>query len=302
MVLAIRDRKMMHGIVSINKSAFIKVRSIHDNYLLVRQVARKIHASKVSGTFLKLDISRAFDSLNWPFLFEVLKRRGFARKWLHWVSTLLSTTCTKIIANGVPSRPIAHAQGLTQGDPISPLIFVIAMDSLSAILCKATEIGVLISFRYISPLQRLSVYADDVAMFIRPTNMDLISVRELLDIFGEASGLRINYTKSVSILIRGSEEDGVRVTDVLHCRLNKFSCKYLGIPMTIEKLSRAHWQPLPDQFRKLIHAWQCGMIGRPGRLRLAKPVISARPIHQLLVLNVSTWIFEEIDKWMKAFF
>ncbi|KAE8790566.1 hypothetical protein D1007_35078 [Hordeum vulgare] len=176
------------------------------------------------------------------------------------------------------------------------------MDALSAIMCKASEVGILNSFRGISPLQSLSVYADDVAMFIRPTNMDLICVKELLDIFGETSGLRINYTKSAAILIWGSKEDGLRVTDVLHCRLNKFPCKYLGISMAIKKLSRADWQPLLDQVRKLIPAWQRRMIQRPGRLILAKSVISARPIHQFLVLNVPNWVFEEIDKWMKTFF
>lgn len=63
-VLAIRPRKSMHDIVNTNQSTFIKGHSIHKNYLLVRQVARKIHASKVPGTFLKLDISRDFDSLS----------------------------------------------------------------------------------------------------------------------------------------------------------------------------------------------------------------------------------------------
>lgn len=76
-MLANRVRKRMQEIVATNQSAFIKGRNIHDNYLLVRQVARKIHATKQPGLFLKLDISRAFDSLSWSFLFEILKARGF---------------------------------------------------------------------------------------------------------------------------------------------------------------------------------------------------------------------------------
>ncbi|KAE8805555.1 Serine/threonine-protein kinase CTR1 [Hordeum vulgare] len=72
--------------------------------------------------------------------------------------------------------------------------------------------------------------------------------------------------------------------------------------MAIKKLSRANSQPLLDQVRKLIPAWQREMIQRPGPLILAKSVTSARPIHRLLVLNAPNWVFEEIDKWMKAFF
>lgn len=75
-MLATRAHKRMHEVVSINQSAFIKGRSMHDNYLLVRQVARKMHASKIPGLFLKLDIARAFDSLSWSFLLEVLRARG----------------------------------------------------------------------------------------------------------------------------------------------------------------------------------------------------------------------------------
>lgn len=71
-LLANRVRKQMLELVGVNQSAFIKGRSLHDNYLLVRQVATKIHARKNHGVFLKLDITRAFDSLSWPFLFEVL--------------------------------------------------------------------------------------------------------------------------------------------------------------------------------------------------------------------------------------
>ena len=68
-------------IVTANQLAFLFGRHLHDNFLLVRQVARKIHASKDAGVFMKLDISRAFDLLAWPFLCEVMRSKGFGRKW-----------------------------------------------------------------------------------------------------------------------------------------------------------------------------------------------------------------------------
>lgn len=79
-MLANRARKIMKGIVTANQSAFIMGRTLHDNFLLVLQVARKIHARREPGVFLKLDISRAFDSLSWPFLFDVLRVKGFGYK------------------------------------------------------------------------------------------------------------------------------------------------------------------------------------------------------------------------------
>lgn len=101
---------------------------------------------KETGLFLKLDISQAFDLLSWAFLFEVLRARGFGHRWLKWIASILGTASTKVIVNGMLGGSIFHAKGLRQGDPVSPLLFVIAMDALTALICKASEDGVLSSF------------------------------------------------------------------------------------------------------------------------------------------------------------
>lgn len=112
----------MKEITAANQFAFIQRRNLHDNFLPTCQVARKNHARKEPTVFLKLEISRAFDSLAWPFLFEVLRAKGFRPKWLGWVSIPLKTASTKVVVNGIPGRSYVHARGLHQGDPISPLL------------------------------------------------------------------------------------------------------------------------------------------------------------------------------------
>lgn len=84
--------------------------------------------------------------------------------------------------------------------------------------------------------------------------------------------------------------------------MGSFPCRYLGIHLAIKQMTRADWQPFLDQVRNIISAWQRGLIQRPGRLILVKSVISARPIHHLLVLDSSAWVLEEIDKCMRSFF
>lgn len=131
------------------------------------------------------------------------------------MAILLQITTTRIVVNDIPERRFAHAGGLCQGDPISLLLFVIAMDALTAIISKAMVEDVLTSYSGIQATQRLSIYADDVALFLCPTVNDLSFVRCVLSTFGEATGLRVNYRKSSAILIRGGQGDRAWVEELL---------------------------------------------------------------------------------------
>ncbi|KAM0908829.1 hypothetical protein ACQ4PT_015176 [Festuca glaucescens] len=110
----------MELLVSKSQSAFIKGRQLHDNFVLVRQMARKINTRREAGVLLKLDISRAFDSLSWSFLLEVLRKLGFPEPWLRWIAMALRTATTRVSVNGIPGDKITHVCGLWQGDPLSP--------------------------------------------------------------------------------------------------------------------------------------------------------------------------------------
>lgn len=171
-----------------NRSAFIKGRSLHKNFMLVRQVARKLHSNKIDSVVFKIDIARAFGSLSWPFLFKVLQSKGFNTKWMGWLSILLFTASMEILVNGSPTRKIFFARGLRQGGPISPSYFVIAMEMLSVLFEKASETGLLDVLPGISARQKILVYADDVVMFFKPSSLDLLVVRNTLALFEEASG------------------------------------------------------------------------------------------------------------------
>jgi hypothetical protein len=135
---------------------------------------------------LKLDISRVFDSLCWSFLLELLWGMGFSQQLCARVSSLMYSATTKVIVNGVPRRKIWRTHGLRQGDPRSPMFFVMAMKVLTQLLVKAVDANLLTHFRGISPLQALGVYADDVMLFVQDT----------VGCFGETTRLHINYLKS----------------------------------------------------------------------------------------------------------
>ena len=92
---------------------------------------------------LKLDIARAFDSVSWPFLLDTLRHLGFGRRWCEWVCILLGTASTRVLINGSPGSPIIHRCGFRQGDPLSPMFFVMVIDNLNTLFCRAVADGVL---------------------------------------------------------------------------------------------------------------------------------------------------------------
>jgi hypothetical protein len=108
-LLANRLKPRLAELVSSNQSAFIKGRSLHDNFLLVRQVARRINQRRHRGVLIKLDIARAFDSISWGFLLEVLRQLGFGQLFIKWISLLLNSATTRVSLNGVPGNRIQHA-------------------------------------------------------------------------------------------------------------------------------------------------------------------------------------------------
>jgi len=107
-ILANRLAPQLNTLVATNQSAFIRGRCIHDNYMLVQQTIKVLHQRKISSLFLKLDISKAFDSVDWAFLLEILTHLGFGPTWVSIISNLLRSASTQIILNGIPGESFFH--------------------------------------------------------------------------------------------------------------------------------------------------------------------------------------------------
>jgi mannosylglycoprotein endo-beta-mannosidase len=143
---------------------------------------------------LKLDITKAFDIVDWSFLIEVLTKLGFGPKWTSMVVGLLSTASTRVLVNGVAGDLIYNRRAAA-GDPLSPLLFDLVMEVLYLMLQKAVAEGLLSDLASRGFRQRTSMYADDVVIFLKPSRLDLDTCTTVVEDFGKASGLHTNRAK-----------------------------------------------------------------------------------------------------------
>lgn len=127
-VLPNRLAPHLNDIVSRSQSAFIKGRSIHDNFQYIHGAVNHFHKSKTPMLFMKLDIAKAFDNVCWEYMLEIMERLGFGQRWRDIISLIWSTTSSRIFLNGETGSPIRHRRGLRQGDPLSQMLFILAMD------------------------------------------------------------------------------------------------------------------------------------------------------------------------------
>lgn len=278
-LLAIRLAPRLQELVAENQNAFIKGRLIHNNFKFVQRVAVLIRRRKIPGLLLKLDISKAFDSLAWPFLLQVLQAYGFSNLWQRWIAALLSTATSRILVNGQPGRRIAHRRGVRQGDSLSPMLFILAMEVLSRLFNLAQQEGIIRGVSHPGIRHICSLYADDVVLFAHPSVNEASAIKELLRIFGDASGLRTNLAKCSITEIHGAQETLADIQQILGCQIAPFPIRYLGLPLGTTKLPKAVIQASVDAVAKKMPTCHGQLMARSGRLVWIKSMLSAVPIY-----------------------
>ena len=195
----------------------------------------RLYTSDIEAVFLKLDFEKAFDSINWDFLFELLLARGFGQCWIGWIKVCLLSRTSSILINGKPGNYIQCRKGLRQGDPLSPYLFILVADTLTHILSLADNNGCIQnvgSFPWPNGMGSLH-YADDTPLLVSRDARFLLSLKLLYE-FEMMTGLKINFHKSLVYNLRVSEEVGTRGTSIFICNLGSlpFTCPRLPIKST----------------------------------------------------------------------
>lgn len=272
-------------------------RCLHDNFLLVQGTVRRLFNLRCPAVMLKLDITKAFDSVSWAFLFDVLHRLGFRRRWLAWVGALLGSATTCVMVNGVPGGVIVHRRGLCQSDPLSPMLFILVMDVLNGLFRKAESFGL---FDLLAS-RGLHFFADDAVIFMRPVEHELRVTVALLQDFGCASGLHVHFQKTSAHLIRCGPENEALVGRLLGCVVGPFPCTYLGLPLGIRRPSAAQFRPLVDKVSKKLQTWSAPLLSSGGHLTLVRTTLCAMPIYAMMSLDLPVKTITDIERIRRGF-
>jgi hypothetical protein len=203
--------------------------------------------------------------------------------------------------NGCAGVAFCHGRGLRQGDPLSPLLFVLVMDVLDAMFRSAECAGVLGDLTVDGLKHRVSLYADDIVVFARPEEEELVAVREILACFGAASGLHVNYHKSSAAPIRCNEDLRLAVAPFVGCQFRDLPQVYLGLPLSLRKPSKAQLQPILDKLANKLAFWKARLMSRDGRVAYVRAVMAASVVYQLMALDVDPWFLTVVDKLRRGF-
>jgi len=187
-VLANRLKCFLPTIVSLEQSAFVPSRLISDNVLVAFESLHSM-SSRMSGKkgfmALKLDMSKAYDRLEWDFLEAMLRKLGFSQRWINLVMQCVRTVSYSILINGRPHGSFVPSRGLRQGDPLSPYLFILCAEALSSLIKSAVSDGRISGI----PISRRGIridnlfFADDSILFCGANLEEWRCIQELLKIF-----------------------------------------------------------------------------------------------------------------------
>ncbi|XP_019223812.1 PREDICTED: uncharacterized protein LOC109205556 [Nicotiana attenuata] len=232
-----RLRQVMNILVDESQAAFVPGRGLIDNVLLSHELIKSYGRRGISPRcMIKIDMQKAYDSIEWEFLEQVLTGLCFPEIFIGWIMECLKTISYSISINGSPTKPFDTKRGVRQGDPMSPLLFVLAMEG------------------------------DEVSIQL---------LCDCFNKFSKASGLVANQSKSCMYFGGVPAEIQQRIIQTTGFTIGEIPFKYLGVPLSAKRLSLNQCQPLLDKMLGKIKQWTTKFLSYAGRLQLIKSVLIA---------------------------
>jgi hypothetical protein len=202
--------------------------------------------------------------------------------------------------NGVPGKKFYCKRGVRQGDPLSPLIFVLAADFLQSVLNKAMEMNLITRPIPCASCPDFPViqYADDTLLVMKADANQLLCLKALLHSFAASTGLKVNYLKSNMMPINMTAERLAHFAATLNCQIGSLPFTYLGLPLGITKPSLEYFLPMVQRVQTRLGGI-ADFLNYGGKLQMVKSVLASLPIFFMCCLDVPVTIKEQVIKYMR---
>ena len=305
-VLANRLKKILPNIITENQSAFTKSRLISDNILVAFKSLHSMqrHTGKEGYMVIKLDMSKAYDRVEWAYLKSVMAKMGFTDHWINLMMLCVKTVTYSILVNGEPKGMITLTRGIRQGDPLSPFLFLLCTEGLNGLLNKAAHQGHIKGYSLCRNSLRLThlLFADDSLLFCRATIEECNRVLDILDVYGKCSGQQINrskttifFSKSTKVESRNQIKLALGVPEIIQYE------KYLGLPLLVGRNKKASFNYIKERIWKKLQGWKEKLLFQAIREILIKAVVQAIPTYTMSCFKLPIGLCSEIESLIRTF-
>ncbi|PNX76937.1 cysteine-rich receptor-like protein kinase, partial [Trifolium pratense] len=304
-VLANRLRFVIGSVISESQTAFVKNSQILDGILIANEVVDEARKSKKELMLFKVDFEKAYDSVDWGYLDKVMERMSFPTLWRKWIKECVGTATASVLVNGSPTAEFPLERGLRQGDPLSPILFLLAAEGHNVLMEAMVRRNLFTGFR-VGVSDSLSVshlqFADDTLLLGEKSWANVRALRAVLVLFESLSGLKVNFHKSmlVGVNIRDSWLD--EASSALCCRVGKTPFLYLGLPIGGDSRRLVFWEPVLARLKNRLSGWKSRFLSFGGRLVLLKSVLTSLPVYALSFFKAPSGIISSIESILIKFF
>ncbi|CAN1148886.1 LINE-1 retrotransposable element ORF2 protein [Linum perenne] len=303
-IMANRLSVVLPKIISSSQSAFVKGRLISDNVLMAHELVSSYHKAQTSPRcVLKVDITKAFDSIHWDTLLLIMTAMNIHPKFVGWVRTCLQTTMFSVLINGSSFGYFPAKRGVRQGDPLSPSLFVIVMECLHCLLRRAGEAGI---WAYHPRCKKLRIhhlcFADDLLLFSNGSLSGMKAIMDILESFYLLTGLQVNPSKS-EIFCSESVPSSMRgdMRTLTGFKIGSLPVKYLGVPLISGKLKSEDCNNLVDKITARVTSWKAKSLSYAGKLQLVNSVVNAMCSYWLNIFLLPKTVIKNVEQICSRF-
>ena len=294
--IANRIKTVLPKLIHSDQTGFVKGRYIGDNLRLIYDLMHLLDENNCPGLLVSIDFEKAFDSVNWDYMNNVLKTFGFGSDICQWISAFYKNIKSSVVVNGQSSPFFDIKRGCRQGDPISPYLFILCSEILAHRVRSEKQI---IGINIAETECKVSQFADDTSFMLKGDKQSYEKLFEILNSFYHLSGLKLNYDKTYNVWLGSLKNNPLKYLNHLNMNWNPYKFKLLGLWFTNDLSDMADIN-LKDKFsetKKLIDIWMKRTITPIGKIAILKSLILSKLTYLWILLpNPPQHIIDKIQE------